>query len=69
MNDRISGIRKNTGLVLMTVGIASLIVFVLLSLGEVTTVVAWVSRLALITGLVTFVTGAGFYLLARSRLL
>lgn len=52
----------------MAIGVALLLFFIILSLGEVTITVAGVRSVVFIAGIAALVVGAVFYLLARSRL-
>ncbi len=68
MTDRARGTRRNIGLVLMAIGVALLLFFILLSLGETTTTAARVKIVVSMAGIAALAAGAVFYLLARSRL-
>lgn len=52
---------------LMALGVVLMLVFVGLSLGEVTTAITRASNVVLVAGIATFVAGAVFYALARTR--
>ena len=66
MTDRALGTRRNTGLFLMAVGVLLLLCAIGLTLSEVTTLIAQVRSVVFITGIAALITGAIFYLLARS---
>ncbi len=68
MGDRAPGTRRNRGLVLMAIGIAFLLFFIVLSISEDSTSVAQVRIVMSIAGIAAFAAGAVFYMLARSRL-
>ena len=67
MSDRAPGTRKNRGLVLMAIGVAFLLFFIVLSINEDTTSNARVRIVMSIAGIAAFAAGAVFYMLARSR--
>ncbi len=67
MTNRAPGTRRNKGLALMAVGALLLLVFSMLSLGEVTTAVARVSGVVFIVGIATLVAGLVLYGLARAN--
>jgi hypothetical protein len=67
MTDRAPGTRRNTGLVLMAIGVALLLFFIVLSIGEITPLIAWVGGVVFIAGIAALAAGAVFYMLARSR--
>jgi lipopolysaccharide export LptBFGC system permease protein LptF len=52
----------------MAIGVALLLFFILLSLGETTTTAARVKIVVSMAGIAALAAGAVFYLLARSRL-
>lgn len=66
MSDRAPGTRRNRGLVLMAIGVAFLLFFIVLSLSEDTSVTR-VRIVLSIAGIAAFAAGAVFYMLARSR--
>ena len=68
MTNRAPGTRRNRGLVLMAIGVACLLFFIVLSLSEATTSVARVRIVVSIVGIAAVATGAVLYMLARSRL-
>ena len=66
MTERPPGTRRNRGLALMAVGVAFLILFIFLSLNDVTTEVARASKVIFIVGIAILAAGAVLYGLARS---
>ena len=68
MADRAPGTRRNRGLILMAIGVGCLLIFIVLSLGEVTVYVARVRIVLSIVGIAALAAGAVFYMLAKSRL-
>lgn len=65
-NNRPSGTRRNRGKALMAIGIVLLLLFTVLSLGEITNTVARVNTVVLIAGLASLAIGAFFYAIARN---
>lgn len=65
-SDRPLGTRRNRGKALMAIGIVLLLLFTVLSLGEITNKVARVNTIVLIAGLVSLAFGAFFYAIARN---
>ena len=51
----------------MAMGVALLLLFVVLSIGDVTTTIAQVGLVVFIVGIAALAAGAVFYVLARSR--